>query len=413
MSMLGGRPGQGPASREGADVKVACVLITHLPMKAELMRRPDLRDRPVIVTEGPDSRKVVLDSSPEAVGVVSGMPLQEAASRCKSAVLLKADAPYYHTVFNRVVAALCQRSPLVEKGELGCVYVGLDGLDRMYGGETRLITSLIHAVPDHLTPRVGVAGSKFMAYVAALASGGGQATRVSDGGAAGFLKNLTIDALPLTWEDRSRLRRFGIHAIGQLAAMELGAVQAQFGPQGRRAWELANGVDPSPLVPHRVEDTINEYLAFPTPTVTLDALLVAAELLLGQAFARPALSGRYVRMATLESRVILGPPWIREVAFREAVGGKEMAARALRATLDGIVLPSPLEDLELTLSGLTGESGVQASLFSDVRRQEQLREMMRQMEVRLRTKPPIFKVKNIEPWSRIPERRQALVQFDP
>ena len=71
-------------------MQVACWLITHLPMKAELIRRPDLRDRPVIVTEGPDSREVVLDSSPEAASVVSGMPLQEALSRCKAALLLKA-----------------------------------------------------------------------------------------------------------------------------------------------------------------------------------------------------------------------------------------------------------------------------------------------------------------------------------
>ena len=394
-------------------MKVACVLITHLPMKAELIRRPDLRDKPVIVTEGPDSREVVLDSSPEAASVVPGMPLQEALSRCKAALLLKADVPYYHATFSKVIAALCQRSPLVEKGELGCIYVGLDGLERMYGGETRLITSLIHAVPHRLNPRVGVAGGKFMAYVAALSSKSGQATRVSDGGAAGFLKDLTVDALPLSWEDRSRLRRFGIYSIGQLAAMELGPLQAQFGPTGRRAWELANGIDPSPMVSHKTEDTVNEYLAFPTPTVTLDALLLAAELLLGRAFTRPALRGRYARMATLEARVMQGPPWIRGLAFREAVGGKDMAARALRATLDGVVLPGPLEDLGLTLSGLTGESGVQASLFSDVRRQEQLREMMHQMEVRLRTKPPIFKIRNIEPWSRIPERRQALVQFDP
>ena len=396
-------------------MKVACMLITHLPMKAELMRRPDLRDRPAIVTEGPDSREMVLDSSPEAVGVVPSMPLQEALSRCKSAVLLKADVPYYHALFNKTVSALRQRSPLVEKGEVGCIYVGLDGLDRMYGGETRMITSLIHAVPHYLNPRVGVADGKFMAYVASLSSGGGQATRVPPDaiGAADFLKDLAIDALPLTWEDRSRLRRYGISSLGQLAAMDLGSVQAQFGPQGRRAWELANGLDSSPLVSDEVEDTVNEYLAFPTPTVTLDALLVGAELLFGRAFARAALRGRYVRMATLESRVVLGPPWIRGLGFREAVGGKETAVRVLRAMLDGTVLPGPLEDLDLTLSGLTGESGVQTSLFSDVRRQEQLREMMQQMAVRLCTKPPIFKVRNIEPWSRIPERRQALVQFDP
>ncbi len=389
------------------------MLITHLPMKAELMRRPALRDRPVIVTEGPDSREMVLDSSPEAVGVVPGMPLQEALSRCKNALLLKADVPYYHALFNKTVAALRQRSPLVEKGEVGCIHVGLDGLDRMYGSETRLITALIHAVPHHLNPRVGVADGKFMAYVAALSSKGGQATRVPDGGAADYLKNLAIDALPLDWEDRERLRRYGITSMGQLAAMDLGSVQAQFGPQGRRAWELANGLDSSPLVSDEAEDTVNEYLAFPIPTVTLDALLVAAEMLFGRAFSRAALRGRYVRMATLEARVVLGPPWVRGLAFREAVGGKESAARLLRAMLSNTVLPGPLEDLGLTLAGLTGESGVQTSLFSDVRRQEQLREMMHQMAVRLRTKPPIFKVRNIEPWSRIPERRQALVQFDP
>ncbi len=394
-------------------MKVACMLITHLPMKAELMRRPALRDRPVIVTEGPDSREMVLDSSPEAVGVVPGMPLQEALSRCKNALLLKADVPYYHALFNKTVAALRQRSPLVEKGEVGCIHVGLDGLDRMYGSETRLITALIHAVPHHLNPRVGVADGKFMAYVAALSSKGGQATRVPDGGAADYLKNLAIDALPLDWEDRERLRRYGITSMGQLAAMDLGSVQAQFGPQGRRAWELANGLDSSPLVSDEAEDTVNEYLAFPIPTVTLDALLVAAEMLFGRAFSRAALRGRYVRMATLEARVVLGPPWVRGLAFREAVGGKESAARLLRAMLSNTVLPGPLEDLGLTLAGLTGESGVQTSLFSDVRRQEQLREMMHQMAVRLRTKPPIFKVRNIEPWSRIPERRQALVQFDP
>ncbi len=394
-------------------MKVACMLITHLPMKAELMRRPALRDRPVIVTEGPDSREMVLDSSPEAVGVVPGMPLQEALSRCKNALLLKADVPYYHALFNKTVAALRQRSPLVEKGEVGCIHVGLDGLDRMYGSETRLITALIHAVPHHLNPRVGFADGKFMAYVAALSSKGGQATRVPDGGAADYLKNLAIDALPLDWEDRERLRRYGITSMGQLAAMDLGSVQAQFGPQGRRAWELANGLDSSPLVSDEAEDTVNEYLAFPIPTVTLDALLVAAEMLFGRAFSRAALRGRYVRMATLEARVVLGPPWVRGLAFREAVGGKESAARLLRAMLSNTVLPGPLEDLGLTLAGLTGESGVQTSLFSDVRRQEQLREMMHQMAVRLRTKPPIFKVRNIEPWSRIPERRQALVQFDP
>jgi DNA polymerase-4/protein ImuB len=81
--------------------------------------------------------------------------------------------------------------------------------------------------------------------------------------------------------------------------------------------------------------------------------------------------------------------------------------------MDTTVLPGPLEDMKLTLAGFTGESGIQSSLFSDVRKREQLREMMRQLEALLGGKPPIYQVKDVEPWSRIPERRQVLVPFDP
>jgi len=394
-------------------VKIACVLITHLPMKAELRRHAALRERPTIITEGHGSKQSVLDSSPETAGVIPGMPLQEALSRCKDATLLQADESCYRAAFDRVIASLSQRCPLVEKAGLGCAYVGLDGLEAMYGGESRLITSLLHAVPHHLNPRIGLASGKFPAYVAALASDGGQATRVPDDDMAGFLKRLPIDLLPLSWDNKARLRRFGLHTIGQLASLSIGSAQAQFGPEGRTAWDLANGIDNSPLLPHEPEESVRESLTFPSPTATLHTVLVAVETLLGRAFASPTLRGRYARMATLEGTVMQRPPWTRRFAFKEPVNSKRRAFPALKNTLETAVLPGPLEDMGLTLSGLTGESGAQASLFSDVRRQEQLREMMRQLEVRLRRKPPIYQVRDIEPWSRVPERRQALVQYDP
>ena len=95
------------------------------------------------------------------------------------------------------------------------------------------------------------------------------------------------------------------------------------------------------------------------------------------------------------------------------MGSKERALFSLKSRLDNLELPGPLEDIKLTLGGITGESGIQSSLFSDVRKREQLREMMRQLEVLLGCKPPIYQMKEVEPWSRIPERRQALVLFDP
>lgn len=393
-------------------MKIACVLITHLPMKAELRRHPELGGSPVIITRVYGSDQVVLDSSPEAKGVSSGMPLSEALSRCKPASLLLADESYYQTCFAEVVEALEQRSPLLEPGDLGCVYVGLEGLEAMYGGEARLITTLLQAVPESWNPRVGVAEGKFPAYVAAVTTEGGQATQATED-IAGFLKQRSVDFLPLPWEDRNRLRRFGLHTLGQVADLKLGAIQAQLGLAGKRVWELAQGIDSSPLVARRREEVVSEYLSFPSPAITQEAILTGVEVLLGRAFSRREVQGKYVRSTTVEGSIYRQPPWLKHLAFKEAIGSKDRALFIFKNALETVTLPGPLEDITLTLTGLTGESGVQSSLFADVRQQQQLREMMRQLEVQLGVQPPIYQVRDIEPWSRTPERRQALVVFDP
>ena len=216
-------------------MKIACLLITHLAMKSEFTRFPELQNRPVIITQSHGSRQTVLDRSQEANGVTEGMSVQEALSCCKSATLLEADHPYYEETFNSMLDSVGQRSPEIERGPLGCAYIGIDGLEMMYGGEARLITSLIHAIPNNFTPRLGLASGKFPAYIAAISTKGGQATKVPNDIAA-FLKRFSIDLLPLSWNDKVRLHNFSIHTLGDLSNLSLGAVQAQFGSLGKLAW---------------------------------------------------------------------------------------------------------------------------------------------------------------------------------
>jgi nucleotidyltransferase/DNA polymerase involved in DNA repair len=392
-------------------MKIACVLMVHFPVKAELRRHPELKGKPIIITEEYGSEQTVLDSSLEAKGVIAGMPLQEALAYCKPAQLLQADRPSYEAVFDEVVYSLQQRSPLVEKNGLGCAYVGLDGLEAMYGGEARLITSLLRAVPDDLDPRMGVAEGKFPSYAAAMTAGDGQATRVPED-IAEFLKGMSINLLPLSWESKTRLRLFGLRTLGQLASLPVGPIQAQFGWDGQRAWELANGIDHSPLVPHQRQLEISEYLVFPYPAVTQQAILTAVETLLGRTFARKEVKGKYVRIM-LAGHTVKNALWTKRFVLKEAIRSKDKVFNVVKNGLEGITLPGPLEDIALSLTGFTGESGIQGSLFLDVRKREQLREMMQQLEVQLGCQPPIYQVRDIEPWSRNPERRQALVIFDP
>ena len=77
-------------------MKVACVLVTHLPVKAEVQRAAALKDKPVLIATQSSEGPQVLDASSQVRGVSPGMPLQEALSRCKEAVLIEADETYYH-----------------------------------------------------------------------------------------------------------------------------------------------------------------------------------------------------------------------------------------------------------------------------------------------------------------------------
>jgi len=393
-------------------MKIACMLITHLPVKAELRRNGALRHKPVLIVTQSSGGAKVLDVSSQVRDVTQGMPLQEALSRCKDAVLVKADENYYHRTFDQIVEALLQRSPLVEKGDLGRTFVDMHGTEAIYGSDEGMTLALLGAVPHGFGPRVGLAESKFPAYVAAVASKADGATMVSEN-VKGFLAEFSIDLLPLTWEDRARMHQFGLHKMGQIASLSVGSMQAQFGTEGRVAWELANGIDKSLLVPSKHQESVTESLTFSIPSVSLYAILPAVEVLLGRIFSHPSLRGKYLRSVFVQANVLNRSPWSKRIVFKSPVNKKESALFALRNALEATDIPGPLEDLRMTVSDTAGESGIQSSLFVEVRKLQQLREAMRQLEARLRARPPIYRVMDVEPWSRIPERRQALVEFVP
>ncbi|MEE9284820.1 MAG: DNA polymerase Y family protein [Dehalococcoidia bacterium] len=393
-------------------MKLACILISHLPVEAERQRDPRLRGRPVVVAHGVGSRRLVLDCSPEADGARPGMPLEEAMGRCKGAALVEADPAHYQEVFDRLLERLEERSPEVEEAGLGLAYVRLDGLEALYGGEARLAATLLHAIPRRLDARMGIGGGKFPAYVAATLAELDRPVKAPDD-VGPFLAPLGVDLLPVSWAVRARLRGFGLRTLGDVAALAVGPLQAQFGRDGRTAWELARGIDPRPLAPRTREETVVEALSFSTPAVSLETLATATDVLLGRAFSRPALRGRYAREALLGGQLFRAAGWQRRVSFAQPVGDRQRALYALRHALDTHPPPGPLEELSLTLARLTGEAGLQGSLFNDVRRQDNLREAVRQLEARLGRRPPIYQVREVESWSRIPERRQALVQYVP
>ena len=271
-------------------MRVACVLVTHLRAKVEMGRQPHLKDRSALIVDRSQGRAVVIDYFHAAAGVAAGMTVQQALSRQADSPVMEADEAAYRRVFHRMLLSLQEVSDRVEDAGLGTAYVGLDGLEAMYGGEARLVTTLLNAVPQDLAPRVGVGGAKFPAYVAALTSQPMGATRVPLD-AAGFLSHQPVDLLPIAHKVREELHRFGLHTLGDLAAMNITALTDRFGREGRRAWELAQGIDDAPLVPLKHDESVSEYTALPIASASLDLLLAATDTLLRKAYAQPRMRG--------------------------------------------------------------------------------------------------------------------------
>ena len=195
---------------------IACLLVTHLPVKAERQRHPSLRGKPLVVVENRRARDLVMASSPEARGVRVGMTLPEVLACCPGARLLPADHRFYDGVFDRMADNIAMRCPVVERAEMGCVYASLEGMSPLYGGEARLIASLLQSVPPDFGLRVGVASGKFAAYVSAATAPPGRAVRTQLDPAAS-LSGHSIDPL-ISPQARARLHRSGIATIKQLAA---------------------------------------------------------------------------------------------------------------------------------------------------------------------------------------------------
>ena len=392
-------------------MSIACVLVSNLPLKIELLRRPALRGKAALVIEQSGNQKLVIDRSSLAHDTVVGMSLEKALALCPQATLIEADTSLYRERWSRILDSLEQRSPIVEDADLGLAYVDLRGLEELYGGEAKLLKAVVDAVPQIHCPQVGVAGGKFPAYAAALQAETCRAVRVPED-AASFLAPLSVTHLPTSWKIKERFLDFGLEVVGSIAQLPFNAIQGEFGKEGARLWRLANGRDDELLVPRTHEETFVCEVAFATPTVSLPAIIVALEGLLTRAFT-DKLRGRVARVAFLEGRADNGSAWSKRIGFHEPVGSRERALFILRSRLENLTLPGPLETLSLTLSGITGEGGRQESLFPELRHRALLDDAVRQLRARLGQRPPIYRVREVEPWSRIPERRRVLVAYDP
>lgn len=152
-----------------ADIWVLHVDLDQFFASVEVLRRPELRGKPVVVGGSGDptqARTVVATASREAraFGVHSGMPIRLAHRKCPDAVFLPSDMPAYQEASTRVMATLRAFPVRLEVQGLDEAFVGGDIDDPQ-----KLAADLRAAVLDQvgLTCAIGIGRNKNQAKIAA------------------------------------------------------------------------------------------------------------------------------------------------------------------------------------------------------------------------------------------------------
>ena len=236
---------------------MARTVIAHLDVDAfyasvELLRRPELRGKPVIVS-GSGPRAVVTTASYEArrFGVGSAMPTARARRLCPDAILIPPDFPAYRDMSARVMALVREAVPVVEQVGLDEAYLDLSGLVAPKAAMRRLQHDV--DATTGLGVSVGIGPNKLVAKVCSdLEKPRGLVAMSIEQACERFAQappSLVPGIGPKTAE---RLRALGITTLQGLREADPEALRARFGPRhGNDLVARAGFVGSTTLSEHR------------------------------------------------------------------------------------------------------------------------------------------------------------------
>jgi DNA polymerase-4 len=227
--------------------------ILHVDMDAffvsvELLERPELRGKPVVVGGRPDQRGVVTAASYEArkFGIQSAMPLRTAGKLCPHAIFLDGHHQKYTQWSDRVAAILHAFSPVVEMVSIDEAYLDLAGTQRLHGPSLAAADKLLRSITRQtgLPCSAGLATTRLVAKVASDQAKPRGLVWVAPGREEAFLAPLPVRKIPGIGAVTERaLRAMGIETVAQLAREPQDRLEKIFGQWGSSLFRKARGGD--------------------------------------------------------------------------------------------------------------------------------------------------------------------------
>jgi DNA polymerase-4 len=303
------RAKHGPLEERSAD---ATASILHVDMDAffvsvELLDRPELRGKPVVVGGRPDQRGVVSAASYEArkFGIHSAMPLRTAGKLCPHAVFLDCRHSLYSEWSDRVATILGQFSPIVEMASVDEAYLDLAGTERLLGPPLAVADKLLRTITrtTGLPCSGGLAATRLVAKVASDQAKPRGLVWVPAGSEQRFLATLPVRKIPGIGEVTERaLRALSIETVEQIAVVPQEKLESIFGQWGTALYRKSRGGDSYEFVIDAEPKSISHNHTFGEDTDDSNALSTMLSHLSQKACKRLREAGLATRTLTLTIR---------------------------------------------------------------------------------------------------------------
>ncbi len=291
-----------------ASVDSSTATILHVDLDAffasvELLDRPELIDRPVVVAHN-SARSVVTAANYPArkFGVRSAIPLSRALQLCPNAVVLEPHFEKYRHYSHQVMAIFDDMTPVVERLGIDEAFLDVAGARGVIGSPAEvgaLIRKRVRAETG-LACSVGAAATKFVAKLASGRAKPDGLLVIPKSETLAFLHPLPVGAL---WgvgavTEKSLLGR-GLHTIGDIAETSVDVLRRIVGDAGgRKLHDLANGIDPRSVTRDTAEKSVGHEVTFEVDIT--DAALLRRELL-----RQASHVGKRLRSSGVEGRTVV------------------------------------------------------------------------------------------------------------
>ncbi len=236
--------------------KILHIDINNCYASIECSLNPELQGKPVAVGGDPEQRHGIIlakNQIAKGYGIKTGETIWEAKNKCPDLIVLKPNFPLYLQYSKKARAIYESYADRVEPFGIDECWLDVSG----YRGDPEILAEEIRQRMKKelkITVSVGVSFNKIFAKLGSDMKKPDAVTVISKDNFKEKVWCLPVsDLLFVGRATTSKLLKYGIHTIGELANTRIEFLTDWFGKNGITLWRFANGLDNSPVMYAGVE----------------------------------------------------------------------------------------------------------------------------------------------------------------